>query len=105
MSKIFSLLFGYSNKSVKEEFNSFFEKYPSLTEAIEALISLSDNLSKKYKFMENSEEYKLIARASSLDDPEKLNEVILRWYEYVNSTGYKSMGCVIEKILMTRKAL
>ena len=105
MSEKFDIVFGFANMSVKKEFKSFFRKFSSLTEAIEALLSLDDHLCNKYKFMENDVQYKLRARASSWDDTEKLNEVLLRWYKYVDSTNYKSMGCVIEELLMTRKVL
>ena len=73
--------------------------------AIDSLIYLGDNLHNRYTFMDNDVKYKLRAKASSLDDPMKLNEALLRWYSFVESSNYKSMGSVIEKILMVRKQI
>ena len=96
---------GYANKSVKKEFKSFFRNFPTLEAAIDGLIYLGDNLCNNYSFMDNDVKYKLRAKASSLDNPEKLNEALLRWYSFVESSNYKSMGCVIEKLLMVRKQI
>ena len=96
---------GYANKKVKEEFKSFFRKFTTLEAALDSLIYLGDNLYNEYTFMDNDVKYKLRAKASTLDNPVKLNEVLLKWYSFVESSNYKSMGCVIEKILMVRKQI
>ena len=97
--------FGYANKSVKREFKSFFRSYSTLEKAIDGLIYLDHNLYNKYTFVDNDVKYKLRAKASSQDDPVKVNESLLRWYSFVESSSYKSMGCVIEKLLMVRKQI
>ena len=95
---------GYANKKVKEEFKSYFRNFSTLEEAIDSLICLGESfLYNKYTFMDNDVKYRLRAKASSLDNPEMLNEALLRWYSFVESSNYKSMGCVIEKLLMVRK--
>ena len=97
--------FGYANKSVKKDFKSFFRYFSTLEEAVDSLINLGDNLNNNYTFTDSDVKYKLRAKASSLDDPVKVNEVLLKWYSFVESSKYKSMGRVIEKLLMVRKQI
>ena len=97
--------FGYANKSVKKDFKSFFRYFSTLEEAVDSLINLGDNLNNDYTFTDSDVKYKLRAKASSLDDPVKVNEVLLKWYSFVESSKYKSMGRVIEKLLMVRKQI
>ena len=98
--------FGYANKSVKNEFKYYFRNFSTLAAAIDSLIFLGDdNLYSRYTFIGNDVKYKLRAKASSQDDPVKVNEALLRWYSFVERSNYKSMGCVIEKILMVRKEI
>ena len=93
--------FGYANKSVKKAFKSFMRDFTTLTEAVDSLLTRSESLCRKYKFLKDDTKYKLKARSSSLDDSEELHEALLRWQRYVDSTNYISMGCAIEEILMT----
>ena len=95
--------FGYANERVKKEFKSFFRNFRSLTEAINAFISLDASLCSKYRFEKDDIKYKLRAKPSSLDDPAELHEALLRWNKYVEVSNYVSMGCVVEELLMTRK--
>ena len=97
--------FGYANESVKNEFQSFFMSYSTLAKAIKGLLYLGDNLNSRYTFMDNDVKYKMRAKPSYHDDPAKLNEALLRWHIFVERSNYKSMGCVIEKILMVRKEI
>ena len=95
--------FGYANKSVKNEFKSYFMNFSTLAAAIDSLIFFGDNLYSRNTFMGNDVKYKLRAKASPQDDPVKVNEALLRWYSFVEKSNYKSMGCVIEKVFMVEK--
>ena len=97
--------FGYANKSVKNEFKSYFMNFSTLAAAIDSLIFFGDNLYSRNTFMGNDVKYKLRAKASSQDDPGKVNEALLRLYSFVKRSKYKSMGRVIEKNLMVRKEI
>ena len=50
--------FGYANKSVKNEFKSYFMNFSTLAAAIDSLIFLGDNLYRIYTFMGNDVKYK-----------------------------------------------
>ena len=60
--------FGYANKSVKRAFKSFTRNFLTLSEAVDSILTRSESLRRKYKFMEDDTKFKLRARASSLDN-------------------------------------
>ena len=44
------ICFGYASKQVENEFKSFMRNFSTLTEAIDALVSLSHHIYSKYRF-------------------------------------------------------
>ena len=44
----------YTNRRVKKELKTFFQNFTKLTEAVEAFVSLSDQLNSKYRFVDHN---------------------------------------------------
>ena len=92
---------GDAPEVVGRKFQDFCSNFDKLTDAVNSLLEMDNDLVNKYRFLPLPDDTPIHVQSTSLDDPQEVREAMIKLNKYAKKGKYKSVSNAIEELLMS----